>query len=274
MTRWVWGALCLGWASCAGEQRVEVPFRASVGDKPVSCDETYAGVGTSAATISILDLRFFLHDLALIDAEGAAVPIMLDEDAFQRDGTALVDLEDDAGSCATGSPEVHATVTGAVPVGDYVGLSFVVGVPEERNHLDAATAPAPFDEPGMWWSWAGGYKYVRLDVATETNPSFYLHLGATGCEGSVLDGFDCLADNRPSISLPEFVPGTHAVDLDLADLYADSDLDAMPDFVTDFVSGCMAFGGDGECAPIFDRFGLSWEGSTPPEATAFALEAL
>jgi uncharacterized repeat protein (TIGR04052 family) len=253
---------------------VEVPFRASVGAEPVSCAASYAGLGRSSSTISLLDLRFFIHDLALIDGDGAAVPVTLDEDVFQRDGTALVDLEDDSGTCATGSPETHAVVTGTVPAGDYVGLSFVVGVPKGRNHLDAATAPAPLDEPGMWWSWAGGYKYVRLDVATETNPAFYLHLGATGCEGSVLDGFTCLADNRPSVTLADFQPGSHAIDLDLAALYADSDLEAAPDFVSDFVSGCMAFSGDGECAPIFDRFGLSWEGSAPSPATVFAVEAL
>ena len=269
-----WTLLAFAVAACAPEQSVSIPFRASVGEDPVSCTATYEGLGTSNATISLLDLRFFVYDVALIAADGASVPVTLDEDAFQRDGTALIDLEDDAGSCRTGSPETHAAITGTVPEDTYVGLSFVVGVPEDRNHLDAATAPAPFDEPGMWWSWAGGYKYMRLDVATASNPAFYLHMGASGCEGSVLDGYTCASDNRASVLVADFVPGTHALDLDLARLYEASDLNAMPDFATDFVSGCMAFTGDGECAPIFDRFGLSWEGSTPPEATLFTVEAL
>ena len=38
------------------------------------------------------------------------------------------------------------------PAGEYTGLQFRVGVPPELNHLDAAVAPAPLNDPGLWWA--------------------------------------------------------------------------------------------------------------------------
>ncbi len=249
---------------------VEIPVRGSVGGEDFACGRTYDGIGTRASSIEALDFRFYVHDVQLVTADGEAVNVDLEQDGrWQYEGVALVDLEDGTGACATGSPETHATVTGTVPAGDYEQLSFRLGVPAPLNHIDAATAPAPLNDPGLWWAWTSGYKYARLDVSTATNPAFYFHLGATNCAEDGAGDYACNLDNLAAITLDGFEPGVNGLAIDLADFYDASDLDATPDFVSDFVSGCMAFPGDPECGPLFERIGMGWEGAASSEQSFF-----
>ena len=138
----------------------------------------------TADAISV-DLRFYVHDVALTDASGASQPLTLEQDGvWQRDDVALLDFEDGSGDCATGSPDTHTALTGTVPAGDYVGLSFNIGVPDALNHIDAATAEAPLNDTGMWWSWTGGYKFLKIDAGTSAGNTFgwnvLLHPGEPG----------------------------------------------------------------------------------------------
>jgi uncharacterized repeat protein (TIGR04052 family) len=258
------------------EMAVEIPFSLRMGNEDFGCGIDYEGVGTSATTVEALDARFYVYDVTLIAEDGTEALVALDQDGvWQRDNLALLDFEDGSASCETGSPATRTVVTGTVPEGDWHGLRFTMGVPSALNHLDAATSAPPLNVTGLWWSWAGGYKYARIDVATPTNPAFYFHLGATDCVGDAASGYECAKDNLPTIELAEFHPGESRVVYDLATFYGDSDLDAPPDNVTDFVSGCMAFTGDGECDTILAHLGLPWEASTTaPEADVFSVEAL
>jgi uncharacterized repeat protein (TIGR04052 family) len=255
------------------ELAVSIPFSATVDGAPFACGETYDGIGTSAVSITALDFRFYVYDVALVTEEGDVVPVALEQDGrWQYEDVALIDLEDGSGDCETGSPDQHAALTGTVPDGDYHGLSFQLGVPADLNHLDAATAPAPLNDAGLWWAWTSGYKYARIDVATPNNPSYFFHLGATDCTGDSAAGYACALDNLAPVTLDEFHLGEATATIDLAAFYADSDLEATPDFVSDFVSGCMAFAGDPECEPLFERLGMPWEGVTdPPEQTFFTV---
>ncbi len=249
----------------AASRDVRVEFSALVAGQPFACAATYAGLGTTGATVRPLDFRLYVHDVALVTRGGEAVPLELEEDGvWQRDGLALLDFEDGSGVCDTGSPETNVAVRGKVPArDDYAGLRFRLGVPQAMNHLDAATAPPPLNVPGLWWSWKGGYKFVRLDFATESGAPYYFHMGATTCEGEVGAGFACAYGNLADVELEAFVPGASRVVLDVADFYADSNLSSQPDMETDFVAGCMAFAGDPECPAVFDKLGLSFEGTAP-----------
>lgn len=267
--------------ACTGDEKptevaVEIPFSLRMGTEDFVCGAPYAGVGTSATTVEALDARFYVYDVTLIAEDGTEALVALEQDGvWQRDNLALLDFEDGTASCETGSPATRTVVTGTVPEGDWHGLRFTLGVPPELNHLDAATSAPPLNVTGLWWSWAGGYKYARIDVETPTNPAFYFHLGATDCVGDAASGYECAKDNLATIELDEFHLGEARVVYDLATFYGDSDLDAPPDNVTDFVSGCMAFTGDGECDAILAHIGLPWEASTEaPEADVFTVEAL
>jgi len=269
----------LGCVSCdqpAEPDVVSLDFRALVDGVPFACGERYEGIGMSDASFEPLDFRMYLHGFELIgpDGERVAVDPVADQ-RFQRDQFALVDFEDGTGACETGSPSTHTSVTLPNDAGiDVVGVAFRIGLPPEANHLDAATAPAPLNEPGMWWSWRGGYKYVRADVRTEAGTPYYFHLGGTGCSGTASDGFSCGYPNVSEIVLTEFDPLTEQITVDLARLYDDVDLMAPVDYTMDSVPGCMAFAGDPECPQMFDALGLAFESTAPSEReqTLFGVE--
>ncbi len=261
-------------ADTADAISVEIPFRARVGGEAFRCGETFSGLGTAESEVDPVDLRFYVHDVALTDASGASQPLTLEQDGvWQRDDVALLDFEDGSGDCATGSPDTHTALTGTVPAGDYVGLSFNIGVPDALNHIDAATAEAPLNDTGMWWSWTGGYKFLKIDAGTSAGNTFVFHLGATDC-AKLEDGtYSCTLENQASVALADFDPEADAVALDLADLYATSDLSgALAE--GDMMPGCMSSEGDPECTQLFAALGLPWgDAGAPAAQTVFQVEA-
>lgn len=273
-------ASALGLAGCssaneAEEEALELQFEARFAGKAIDCEGSIPALGTSEVPAKPLDFRFFLHNIELVRAGGERVPLDLTNDGvWQRDGVALLDFEDGSGSCETGSRETNRSLRGAAKAhDDYTGIAFTLGIPEDMNHLDAATAPAPFNAPGMWWSWQGGYKYARIDVVTDDHPGgYFFHLGGTNCEGTPSDGFACQYGNLAQVELS--ARGLGPIVLDGAALYRDLDLAQQPDSQSDFVPGCMAFSGDPECPAMFSAVGLAFEDAKerPPEQTAFELE--
>lgn len=149
-------------------EEVAIDFEAWVGDEEFACGESYEEVGTSNSTITPTDFRFYVSDVALIDEDGNAVPLELEQDGrWQYQNTALLDFEDGTSACDNGTTEMNTTVVGTVPEGDYQSLQFTMGVPEDLNHEDAAIAPSPLNLTSMWWNWQGGYKFLRVDLETE-----------------------------------------------------------------------------------------------------------
>lgn len=269
-------SLLLPLAGCAvGEREVTLRFDPRFGDQPFACGRDFAGVGTTGATVTPLDFRVYVHDVALVRASGERVLVQIaDDGAWQHDGLVLLDFEDGSGACMTGSPGTNFEVRGTVPDhDDYTGLEFIVGVPDEHNHLDGATAPAPLNAQGLWWSWAGGYKYMRLDVRPATQPEFFYHLGATSCQGSPAEGFSCAHDNLATIHLDGFDPDSSVVRVDAAQILAGVDVEKTPDGQSDTLPGCMAFSGDPECPAMMAPLGLRFESDEPGgQQTVFTVE--
>jgi uncharacterized repeat protein (TIGR04052 family) len=257
-----------------GSQAVTLPFRAVVGTEGFDCTKTYANIGVEKATVAPQDFRFYVHDVALVAEDGTEVKVALDDDGvWQRDGVALLDFESGIGSCSAGTRETNTAIVGRVPGGrTWKGLRFKVGVPEAANHLDSARAPAPLNEPGLWWSWKGGYKYARIDIETPGQPKgFYFHLGATGCTGDTTTAFTCAAGNVAPIALTGFDPGRSTVVVDLAKIFAQVAVNRGPDMQADFVAGCMSGATDPDCPTMMGAFGLG-VGSTPAPATQTVFE--
>jgi len=271
-------ALCLltlPFTSCdPGDREVTLRFAPRFGDVAFACGQEFSGVGTGAATVTPLDFRMYVHNVALVRASGERVPLAIHDDAaWQHDGLVLLDFEDGSGACMTGSPRTNFEVRGSVaPHDDYTGIEFTVGVPNEINHLDGATAPAPLNAQGLWWSWLGGYKYIRLDMRPRTQPEFFYHLGSTACDGSVKDGFACAFANLASIRLDSFDPDADEIAVDAAVILAGVDVERIPDGTTDSLPGCMAFPGDPECPAMMAPLGLRFESAQPAGAqTVFSV---
>jgi len=152
----------------AETKEVAIDFAAYVGDSEFACGESYEGIGTAESTITPKDFRFYVSNVALIDENGEAVPLELEQDGkWQYQNTALLDFEDGTAGCDNGTTQINTTVVGTVPEGDYQSLQFTMGVPKNLNHDDAAIAPSPLNLTSMWWNWQGGYKFLRLDLETD-----------------------------------------------------------------------------------------------------------
>ena len=100
---------------------VESPVVAQMGGQPLSCAARSANVGTTKSTVQFGDFRLFISKVRMIGADGAEVPLVLDQDGiWQLDGTVLLDFEDSLGtiacaSChdqAMGSADGRVTATG------------------------------------------------------------------------------------------------------------------------------------------------------------------
>jgi uncharacterized repeat protein (TIGR04052 family) len=253
------------------EKTYTVRFSPQVREQPLACGTRYTNIGTSNGAIELLDFKMYLRDVTLVRANGERHTLELEQDGtWQRDNIALLDFEDGTGTCDTGSPQVRTQVVGTAPEhDDYTRLEFKVGLPKEMNHLDGAVAPAPLNAPGMWWSWQGGYKFLRLDVRTDTHDAFFFHLGAAGCKGSVAEGFTCASDNQATVVLSDFNPDSSQVVLDAAGLYTKLDVDRVVDGTSDSMAGCMSSAADPECAAFFEQVGLAVDGSPRDLPTTF-----
>ncbi|MBU8899630.1 metallo-mystery pair system four-Cys motif protein [Corallococcus sp. H22C18031201] len=260
----------LGVSGCGDEappppatRAVTIPVEARVGSELFACGRTYSKVGTSGASYEPMDFRVYVHAVRLVSDSGQEVPVALTNDGtWQRDGVALLDFANKDGLCANGTAGMNATLKGTVPEGHYTGLRFTLGVPESLNHGDATTSAAPLGDSTLFWNWRGGYVFARIDGRTGGVPTgYYMHLGSTDCApppaGQTSGTAGCAHENRVEVRLEGFTLGSSKVVMDLAALFADSNLDTNA-AVPNTAGGCMSQQEDPDCAPVFARLGLAF----------------
>ena len=231
-------------ASCSQwDLGVEVPFVATWEGRQLDC----AGDGPA-----LTDLRFYVSDPQLIDAEGRAHDMRYaTEFGWQNDAVALIDLEGGSGACSNGTEQVYDRLIGVTRAGEYRGLRFTVGVPFRLNHADPRLAGPPLDEPDMHRPGDVGYKFLRAGVRTASD-GFWMHAGSAGCEGPGDSISTCRFPNRIEVFLPDFVPGKHAIELDLAALVAGTNLeDEVP-------TNCSSRPSESSCIPPYAALGIDF----------------
>ncbi|MBK8536535.1 MAG: hypothetical protein IPL59_16245 [Candidatus Competibacteraceae bacterium] len=130
-----------------GERSATVQFKAEVNGQDFVCGKTYSNVGVGQpGTYQVNDWRFYVHDVALVKADGSRQEIDLDQDGvWQYQNTVLLDLRKD---CGSGTLPTNAVVKGSVPNENYAGLCFKVGVPYsaqpyQRRHRALAAERLP-----------------------------------------------------------------------------------------------------------------------------------
>ena len=251
-----------------GEQRYYIPFVATVNDAPLNCGTEYEGVGSSRSKIEVRDFRFYIYDIHLVTSSGESTLLKLDEGSgFQiryskADGTsgglALLDFTDtNSEACADrGTEEVNTVISGVAPEGDYQKITFTLGVPPELNHINGAVSQAPLNTYGMQWTWASGYRYVKLDVKATTGEvvksKYYFHPGAQGCvsdNGEISGVYSCENELTSQIELDfqaDYLASTQAIQADLSRLLVANDLS--------LGRGCM--GARTISDPAVDGFGV------------------
>lgn len=204
-----------------------------------------ANAASAPVAGQVNDLRFYVSNIMLIDHDGVKHPMVLEENAFQHRGVALLDFETasaptnagtlaDASSnkCTGGTPETHMAITGWVPDGlHYHGIAFELGVPvkslgsvkEEMNHSNPASASGPLAVTAMNWNWQGGRKFTKIQYVPDAGlfngasavaaTTWNFHLGSTSCSfnpavsGVTPAGYECGAPNRVPFTLMDDVNG-------------------------------------------------------------------
>lgn len=269
------------YGSTAATQAISIDFDVTAGGQAVSCGATLTGLGTKGTSGQLRDLRFYIANVMLIDAQGNAVPLKLDDNTNQSRGVALVDFEDATGKCptSTGTAATYKTITGKVAPGNYVGVAMTLGVPVRSadtdrvalNHSDttAATTPALLGNSAMAWSWQSGRKFSKIEFVpdapivrpTGTTTAWNVHLGSTGCKGDPTKGVvtACTNPNRMDFSFAAFNAGTQKIVLDLAELFKYSDLS----YDGGGAAGCMSGTTDPECAGIFQALQIDLASGLP-----------
>lgn len=274
MTRLVLLGTIVVLAGCGGgesEEPVSIQFAAKVGDEEFACGQSYSGVGSSGTEFTANDLRLYIHQVRLVAADGEEHTIALDQETrWQRDDVVLLDFEDGSATCENGTPGTNATVVGTAPDVEYTGIELTFGVPFELNHANAATADAPLNLTSMFWSWNGGYKFLRVDGDTPGLEGWRLHVGSTACEGDDMGNVSgCDNPNRATIALGDFDPESNTVVVDVAGLMEGADLEGN---TMDTPPGCMSGLTDPDCRPYFHNLGLPWQDTESPGQKLFRVE--
>lgn len=258
----------------AHDVEAEIRFEVAFGDTVASCGYTYGGVGAEGSTVTLQDLRFFVSNLRLLTADGAEVPLnVVDDGVWQHDGIVLLDFEDGSGACdRAGNAALNTTVTAIVDNHlDYRGLAFDVGVPFGWNHVDSATAPSPLNLTPMFWSWRGGYKFMRVELLSldGDEPVFWpLHVGSTGCESPaavIAPEEPCTNPNVQQIVLEGFDPLRDSVVVDLSSMYAGVDVSRSLELAP---PGCMSGVLDPDCSVLFANLGIDMASGDAVAASA------
>lgn len=283
--------LCLGVATSAAlaqSQNVSIRFAAQIGDQSFKCGESYDGVGSTGSRITPSDFRFYVTNVELINTNGKAVPVVLDQDGvWQHKGVALLDFENRSGPCVTGTAETRDVVAGSVPKGNYKGLRFQLGVPFELNHADATIAPSPLNLTSLFWNWQAGYKFLRIDLATSGRQQtikpgdiprfgdregsnrlgFAVHIGSTMCAsaGPTDQPTGCANPNRATVEFANFDTGKNVIIADLKALLNGVNVDVNQ---PETPAGCMSTPNDGDCNPLMRNLGLAF-GGVPSDGQKF-----
>ncbi len=279
-------------SSSTGEaaQEITLQFAAQVGDALANCSDTYANVGSNAMgtesyAVTFRDIRFYVSGIRLVDDGGTEVPLELEQDGmWQYEDVALLDFEDGAGDCTSGTAETNSAVIGTVPAGTYTGVRFQIGVPYELNHTDINTAEPPLNSVDMNWNWLNGRKFVKIEVNTDNDlenagslevDQWNVHLGSIcpvvegKSDPSMPPGSEdqCTRPGRPQVALDAFDPASDVIVADIAALLdgvnIEEDIGAAP------VIGCQSIppadnntiGGEPvtDCDDLWANWGMDWQ---------------
>jgi uncharacterized repeat protein (TIGR04052 family) len=218
--------------------------------------------------------------------------VTLDPDPrWQQPSVGLIDFEDKQGACGNGTEPTNLRLVGSVPVGQYKGLRFAIGVPSELNHRQLTDSRPPLDLTALFWSWNSGHLFMKVEASAAVAGAgdagassdaadggtvasagtagnvFALHLGSVLCEGKPAEGGPvvCQRPNRGAIDLPAFVPGASKVVVDFAEIFAESQLQTLP--------GCHSFAGGDACTAPLSRLGIDpVSGQGAPTQKVFRVE--
>lgn len=277
-------------------------FAATDGDSVIGCGDVIANLGIGGQnSVQMGDLRFYVGDLQLLDADGQSIDYTLDSNEFQYssdDGeVSMIDLTDTSNGVCAGDGEIdlsgtersNTQLTGMASSSDIAEVRFSVGVPQALmkaiiSENTAEGSPSPLNE--LYWSWASGYRHFLfnflIDHIDGSNGGGYLHIGSRGCTATdgenALETLDsCEFVNNPAVELSGYSEDS-VIGVNITALLADVDFlvdvldpDTREPVLDETGAPVMATGvschsapvsSQPDCGPVFNNLGLNSDDGT------------
>ncbi|MFN0049778.1 MAG: MbnP family protein [Cytophagales bacterium] len=131
-------------------QKVSLNFSHVAGDKTVNFADVFTSTKGAKFTLSMF--RYYVSNVRFVKADNTEQTV--------------------PGTYFLVSPNNPVCDLGQVPVGDYKGVKFAVGVDSVTNHADItkypASNPLAVQSPGIHWSWNSGYIFVMVEGTVDT----------------------------------------------------------------------------------------------------------
>lgn len=201
------GMLAFGFNSCKKEDdddhrhtdgtgHLHLYFKNVMGTIDYMANHEHA-LNNNGRKYSFTNLRYYVHDINLVKADGTKQSIGNQYLLVSGANVSELDLE-------------------GLPAGSYTGLTFKVGVDSTTNKtVDPSTLdsgnPLASTSPSMYWSWASGYIFFRIDGQVDTsvagngsaNFPFEMHLGTNNflTPVEVNTNFQVSKDEHPSVTV-------------------------------------------------------------------------
>ncbi|MCU0439467.1 MAG: hypothetical protein MUC49_16360 [Raineya sp.] len=151
---------------------VVIDLKHIFGNKDLFIGGTYTNA--SGEELTITKLNYFISNIKLQKTDGSEYVIP------QNDSYFLIKLAE---------KNTQQLSLNNIPLGEYTGLSFMIGVDSLRNTLEPSQRTGALDvggaAEGMYWSWNTGYIFFKLEgsssvVPATQNNQFKFHIGFYG----------------------------------------------------------------------------------------------
>jgi hypothetical protein len=137
----------------ATSNNLTLKMESYIGSTPLNFSSTFTTNAGAKYTVSMF--RYYVSNIRLIKNDGTEYPIS-NKYLLVTPATINYDL-------------------GSVPVGDYKGLKFKIGIDSATNHMDPTVYPASnplaIQSPAIHWSWSSGYIFMMIEGTCDTTAS-------------------------------------------------------------------------------------------------------
>ena len=170
---------------------VVLKFDNGVGDQDLIFGTAYNK--SNNESFKLENAKYIISNVQFTDSDGNTFMYPANDNVFIIDETE-----------GNNAGEIWVTLND-VDAADYVSVTFGVGIDQDRFALGAEGQGEFLDhasEEGMMWSWASGYKFIRLDgtftTSTLTDEPLNIHMGSVGTS---LDNYREVTLNFPNTVL-------------------------------------------------------------------------